>query len=97
MNENIPVNVFVAQSSATTYTYNASTPEEVTAPNQVSDTLTSAEAAATLGVTMNNLRQIVFKRRLTPVGKAGRKNLFSRADVAQIAEARKARAAERED
>jgi excisionase family DNA binding protein len=78
---NIPVNVFVTTSAAQpTVTWNAEQPAPVQEP-QPSDMITSQQAAILLGVTLNNLRQMVFKKKLVPVGKDGRKNLFSRADV----------------
>lgn len=76
---NIPVNVFVTTSAAQpSVTWNAQ-PEPVQQPT--TDTITSQQASILLGVTQNNLRQMVFKKKLVPVGKDGRKNLFSRADV----------------
>ena len=76
---NIPVNVFVTTSAAQpTVTWNAEQPEPV---QEASDTITSQQASILLGVTQNNLRQMVFKKKLVPVGRDGRKNLFSRADV----------------
>ena len=87
MEQNYPVNVFVAP--ATTVS--------VTPAPEPPATMTSQEVAAELGITMNNLRQMVFKKRLTPYGKDGRKNLFLRSDVQHIAEARRAKAVARED
>lgn len=48
----------------------------------------SVEAAAILGVTANNLRQMVHKRQIIPVGKAGRRTIFNRADVEALRERR---------
>lgn len=41
----------------------------------------SVEACGILGVTANHLRQLVFRRRLVPVGKRGRRLLFAHGDV----------------
>jgi hypothetical protein len=48
----------------------------------------SVEAAAILGVTANNLRQMVHKRQIIPVGKRGRRTIFNRADVEALRERR---------
>jgi hypothetical protein len=48
----------------------------------------SVEAAAILGVTANNLRQMVHKQQIVPVGKAGRRTIFNRADVEALRERR---------
>lgn len=53
------------------------------------DTVDSAEAAAMLGITLNNLRQMVFRKRLVPVGKDGRRSLFAREQVAVLVESRR--------
>jgi len=45
------------------------------------DVVDSHAAAAILGVTLNNLRQMVFKKKLAVVGKAGRRVTFLRSDV----------------
>jgi hypothetical protein len=76
---NYPINVFVAPGSVPpTVTAEASAPP-------AEETITSQGAAIMLGITMNNLRQLVFKKKLTPVGKDGRRNLFSRAEVMELA------------
>lgn len=49
----------------------------------------SVEAAAILGVTANNLRQMVHKRQISPVGKRGRRTIFNRADVEDLAALRR--------
>jgi DNA-binding transcriptional MerR regulator len=41
-----------------------------------------------LGITSNNLRQLVFRKLLVPVGKEKRRSLFRLADVLRIKEAR---------
>lgn len=48
----------------------------------------SINASLTLGITPNNLRQLVFRKLLTPVGKDKRRSLFRLADVQRIKEAR---------
>jgi hypothetical protein len=55
----------------------------------VSNVIDSLDAAAILTVTPNNLRQIVHKKQLVPVGKRGRRTLFNRADVEALAAARR--------
>ena len=49
----------------------------------------SIEAAAILGVTANNLRQIVHKKQLVQAGKQGRRAMFNRDDVVALAEKRR--------
>lgn len=49
----------------------------------------SVEAAVILGVTANNLRQMVHKRQISPVGKRGRRTIFNRADVEDLAARRR--------
>jgi hypothetical protein len=48
----------------------------------------SINASLTLNITPNNLRQLVFRKLLTPVGKDKRRSLFRLADVQRIKEAR---------
>ena len=48
----------------------------------------SINASLILGITPNNLRQLVFRKLLTPVGKEKRRSLFRLADVLRIKEAR---------
>ena len=54
----------------------------------VGDLIDSASAAEMLGVTTNNLRQMVHKGRIVPASKKGRKNLFARADVVALRDKR---------
>lgn len=54
----------------------------------VNDQVDSVEAAAILGVTANNLRQMVHKGQIRPVGKRGRRTIFTRADVEALRERR---------
>lgn len=63
-----------------------SAPVEAAAPS--GDQVDSVEAAAILGVTANNLRQMVHKRQVIPVGKRGRRTIFNRADVEALRERR---------
>jgi len=48
----------------------------------------SVEAAAILGVTANNLRQMVHKGQIIPVGTRGRRTIFNRPDVEALRERR---------
>jgi hypothetical protein len=52
------------------------------------DIIDSTLACEILGITTNNLRQFVFRKLLTPVGKHKRRSLFNRADVEQIKSSR---------
>ena len=45
------------------------------------DLIDSKEAAAILGITQNNLRQIVFRKELEVHGRKKKRSLFSRAQV----------------
>jgi DNA-binding transcriptional MerR regulator len=49
----------------------------------------SHQAAELLGITHNNLRQLVFRKLLVPVGKVKRRSLFNVADVERIKADRK--------
>lgn len=79
-NNDFPANAFV--------TVGTSSFPEPPAPSQ-NDTVDSLLAAGILGVTPNNLRQIVHKKQLIPAGKAGRRTIFLRSDVEALAAARK--------
>jgi len=48
----------------------------------------SINVSLILGITPNNLRQLVFRKLLIPVGKEKRRSLFRLADVLRIKEAR---------
>lgn len=48
----------------------------------------SGAAAEILGITTNNLRQMVHKGRLIPASKDGRRNMFARADVIALKDKR---------
>lgn len=52
------------------------------------DIIDSIGAAEMLGVTRNNLRQLVYRKILVPIGKEKRRSLFKMADVAQVKAAR---------
>lgn len=82
MSNEFPTNAFVAPHSPT-----PPAPVEAAAP-VTQDTVDSLDAAAILRVTPNNLRQIVHKKQLLPVGKRGRRTLFNRSDVEALAAAR---------
>ena len=79
MSNEFPANAFVAP--------HVPAPVEAAAP-AAHDTVDSLDAAAILRVTPNNLRQIVHKKQLLPVGKRGRRTLFNRADVEALAAVR---------
>jgi hypothetical protein len=84
MSNEFPTNVFVAPHTPQAPTVTVSEP--TVAPADVIDSL---DAAAILTVTPNNLRQIVHKKQLVPVGKRGRRTLFNRADVEALAATRR--------
>lgn len=52
------------------------------------DVIDSVQAAEYLGITANNLRQLVFRKVLVPVGKQKRRSLFTMADVQRMKAAR---------
>jgi DNA-binding transcriptional MerR regulator len=49
----------------------------------------SDTAAELLGISKNNLRQLVYRKLLVPVGKQKRRSLFNVEDVAKVKAARK--------
>jgi hypothetical protein len=49
----------------------------------------SDQASEMLGISKNNLRQLVYRKLLVPVGKQKRRSLFNVEDVAKVKEARK--------
>lgn len=83
MSNEFPTNVFVAPHTPQAPTVT------VSEPSPISNVIDSLDAAAILTVTPNNLRQIVHKKQLVPVGKRGRRTLFNRADVEALAAARR--------
>jgi hypothetical protein len=48
----------------------------------------STSAAELLGITSNNLRQMVYRKILVPIGKDKRRSLFRITDVTQVKAAR---------
>lgn len=94
MSNEFPGNVFVSRNYPAPHQSTYMVPEPsvtVTASESVSvssDYVDSATAAEILGVTTNNLRQMVHKGRLVPARKEGRKNLFARADVMELRDKR---------
>jgi len=48
------------------------------------DVIDSVTAAEFLGITPNNLRQLVHRKLLLPVGKQKRRSLFNKADVERV-------------
>lgn len=63
-------------------------PAPVQEPVPDSGQVDSVEAATILGVTANNLRQMVHKGQIIPVGKRGRRTIFNRPDVEALRERR---------
>lgn len=57
-------------------------------PDMPDDIVDSIVAAETLGITPNNLRQLVFLKKITPVGREKRKSLFKLEDVLRMKAAR---------
>lgn len=91
MSNEFPTNVFVAPSHAWPVDEIAEVRAQVAQIPQpgAGPTVDSLEAAGILTVTENNLRQMVHKKQLTPVGKRGRRTLFDRAEVVALAERRR--------
>lgn len=77
-----PTNVFVAPA-------NFEPEPTVTVQPDIADVMDSVEVAAYLNITPNNLRQMVFKKKLVPSGKKGRRLVFNKSDVIAFAEGRK--------
>lgn len=85
MNNEFPTNVFVASP----WDDIAAVREQVAnIPETLPDVVDSLDAAAILTVTSNNLRQMVHKGLLTPVGRRGRRTLFARSEVQALADRR---------
>lgn len=59
--------------------------ENTDVPDDIVDSVAAAEQ---LGITVNNLRQLVFLKKITPVGKEKRRSLFKLVDVLQLKAAR---------
>lgn len=76
-----PTHVFVAPAH-----YTPEPTVEVTP--SIAEQLDSVEVANYLGITTNNLRQMVFKKKLVPSGKKGRRLAFNKSDVIAFAERR---------
>lgn len=51
---------------------------------QQDNVVDSVQACEILGITTNNLRQFVFRKMLTPVGKHKRRSLFKLEDVTNL-------------
>ena len=86
-----PGNVFVSRNYPPPMNAEPPAPQvSVTGSESVnmSDLIDSTRAAELLGVTTNNLRQMVHKGRLVPVSKQGRKNMFARAAVMELRDKR---------
>lgn len=67
-------------------------PQETPANDLEPGLVDSVTAAEILGVTGNNLRQLVHKKSLTPVGRRHRRTVFEREEVEALAARRKASA-----
>lgn len=48
------------------------------------ETMNSTDAQAFLGISSSNLRQLVFRKLLVPVGKDKRRSVFAMADLERI-------------
>lgn len=55
----------------------------------VEDLVDSVEAAALIGITVNNLRQLVHHKKLPVAYRRGRRVVYHRADVLRLAEDRR--------
>lgn len=100
MNNEFPGNVFVArnypppmntENNVSVQVGDTVTPTiDVTASDMVKtgDLIDSSAAAELLGITTNNLRQMVHKGRLTVAGREGRRNMFSRDSVNKLRDTR---------
>ena len=84
-----PTNVFVASLSPD---LRSEMPQEhvsdIRIPVARTELVTSAVACELLGVTANNLRQMVFKKLITPAGKQGRMTLFRSSEVVALRDKR---------
>lgn len=49
-----------------------------------SNIIDSVKAAELLGISSNNLRQLVFRKLLLPIGKEKRRSLFNISDVERV-------------
>ena len=56
---------------------------------KMENVIDSEQAAELLGISKNNLRQLVYRKLLVPVGKQKRRSLFNVEDVAKVKAARK--------
>ena len=52
--------------------------------DNLENVIDSKTAAEMLGISSNNLRQIVWRKLLVPVGKQKRKSMFNIADIERI-------------
>jgi len=57
-------------------------------PDVSDDIVDSIYVAQYLGITINNLRQLVYRKTLIPVGRQKRRSLFTMADVQRVKAAR---------
>lgn len=88
MSNEFPTNVFVSPYPTQPLTDLPPAPVATPVAAETGDVVDSMEAAQLLGVTPNNLRQIVHKKQLSPVGKRGRRTLFTRSSVEALAASR---------
>ena len=54
----------------------------------MNETINSTQAAEYLGISGNNLRQLVHRKLLVPTGRLNRRSLFQLADVERVKAAR---------
>jgi hypothetical protein len=62
--------------------------EPVFNANPWENEIDSFDAANMLGITVNHLRQLVFKKKLEPVGRKHRRTTFRREDIMNLKAAR---------
>lgn len=89
MSTEFPTNVFVARPVDEIAAVREQVERAMPTPLPGGEQVDSLEAAGILAVTENNLRQIVHKEQLVPIGRRGRRRLFDRAEVVALAERRR--------
>jgi hypothetical protein len=84
-NTAFPTNVFVASEGLREAMNSIPAPVK----DDTNDLVTSKEAIALLGVTGNNFRQLVFHKKLPTALREGRRAMYRRVDVMELAEKRR--------